>query len=180
MKESGLAVQPARDTSVQKGASTDLVERMNNVYDRIARRAYEIFDGNGRITGRDLADWFQAEVEFLHPLHIGISESPEALTIRGEVPGFRPNDLEINVEPRRVTITGTRETKKESKTKETVYSETCSDQILRVLELPAAVDPAKVKATLKNGVLELDMPKANPADAAKADSKAVRLAPKAA
>jgi len=80
MKESGLAVQPARDTSVQRGASAGLLERMHNLYDRIACRAYEIFDGNGRLAGRDLADWFQAEQEFLHPLHIGVSESPETLT----------------------------------------------------------------------------------------------------
>lgn len=180
MKDSGLAVQPARDTSVQTGASTDLVERMNNLYERIARRAYEIFDGNGRITGRDLADWFQAEQEFLHPLHLEISESPAAITVRAEVPGYKANDLEINVEPHRLTITGTRETKQESKTNETVYSETCSDQILRVLDLPAAVDPAKVKAMLKNGVLELDMPKATPAESAKGNSKAVKVEPKAA
>jgi hypothetical protein len=49
---------------------------MHNLYDRIACRAYEIFDGNGRLAGRDLADWFQAEKEFLHPLHIEVSESP--------------------------------------------------------------------------------------------------------
>jgi len=179
MKESGLAVQPARDTSVQKDAPADLIEFANSLYDRIARRAYELFDGNGRVTGRDLADWLQAEQEFLHPLHLEIAESPASLTVRGEVPGYKANDLEISVSPRRVTITGTREAKKESKTKETIYSETCSDQILRAFDLPAAVDPAKVKATLKDGILDLEMPKATPADAAKADSKAVKVEPKA-
>jgi len=180
MKESGLAVQPARDTSVQKDAPADLIERVNSLYDRIARRAYEIFDGNGRVTGRGLADWLQAEQEFLRPLHLEISDSPAALTVRAEVPGYKTNDLEINVAPHRVTIMGTRETKKESKTKEIIYSETCSDQILRVFDLPAAVDRVRVKATLKDGVLDLEMPKATPADAAKADSKAVKVEPQAA
>jgi len=180
MKESGLAVQPARDTFVQKGASTDPIERMNSLYNLIARRAYEIFVDDGRLDGHDLADWLQAEEEFLHPLHLEISDSPAALTVRAEVPGFKVTDLQINVEPRRVTITGIRETKEESKTKETIYSETCSDQILRVLDLPAAVDPLKAKATLKDGILELDMPKATPSETVKADSKAVKVAPKAA
>jgi HSP20 family molecular chaperone IbpA len=31
--------------------------------------------------------------------------------------------------------------------------------ILRVIDLPAAVDPAKVKTAVKDGVLELDLPK---------------------
>jgi HSP20 family protein len=180
MKDSGLAVQPARDTSVQKDAPADLIERVNSLYDRIARRAYELFDGNGRLAGRDLADWFQAEEEILHPLHLEVSESPQALTVHAEVPGFKANELEINVEPYRVTITGKRETKQESKSEKTIYSETCADQILRVLDLPAAVEAEKVKATLKDGVLELDMPKAALADAAKADSKAVKVEPQAA
>ncbi len=180
MKESGLAVQPARDTSVQKGASTDPIERMNSLYNLIARRAYEIFVDDGRLDGHDLDDWLQAEEEFLHPLHLEISDSPAALTVRAEVPGFKVTDLQINVEPRRVTITGTRETKQESKTEETVYSETCSDQILRAFDLPAAVDPAKVKATLKDGILKLDMPKATLVGTTKADSKAVIVEPQAA
>jgi len=146
---------------------------MHNLYDRIACRAFESFDGNGRLAGRDLADWFQAEEEFLHPLHIEVSESPEALTVRAEVPGFKAKELEINVEPRRVTITGKRETKQESKSTKTIYSETCSDQILRVVDLPAAVQTDKVKAALKDGMLELDMPKAAPA-------KTVKLEPKVA
>jgi HSP20 family protein len=145
---------------------------MHNLYDRIACRAFEIFEGNGRLIGRDLADWFQAEMEFLHPLHIEVSESPEAVTVRAEVPGFKAKELEINVEPRRVTITGKRETKEESKTKKTIYSEICSDQILRVLDLPAAVEAEKVKATLKDGMLELDMPKAAPAKTVKVEPKA--------
>jgi hypothetical protein len=40
----------------------DLVARMNNIYDRIARRAFEIFDGDGRPFGRDLAHWLMSLV----------------------------------------------------------------------------------------------------------------------
>jgi HSP20 family molecular chaperone IbpA len=34
--------------------------------------------------------------------------------------------------------------------------------ILRVIDLPTAVDTAKVKATVKDGAFELDLPKADP------------------
>lgn len=172
MKHSGLAVQPARDTAIQKSEPADLVEQMNNLYDRIAKRAYEIFDGDGRRNGRDLDEWLQAEVQFVHPLHIHISETPEAFTVRAEAPGFKANDLNVNVEPRRVIITGKRETKEESKTGRTIYSETCSDQVLRVVDLPTEVDTEKAKATLSDGVLELYMPKAAPAKMVKVEPKA--------
>jgi HSP20 family protein len=80
--------------------------------------------------------------------------------------------LEVNLEPRRLTIAGKRETKEEHKTKKTIYSERCSGQILRVLDLPAEVDTEKTKATLKDGILELEIPKA-------ASSKGIRIEPKA-
>ena len=121
------------------------------------------FDGSGRLQGRDLADWYQAEVEFVHPVHIEVSESSEALTVRAEVRGFKANELQINAEPRRVTIAGKRETERDPKSEKRIYSETCSDQILRVLDLPTAVDPEQVKAKLQDGVLVLEMPKAPPA-----------------
>lgn len=168
MPQSGLAVQPVREISVRKGEPA--IERMQDLYDRIASRAFEIFDGGGRLQGRDLADWFQAEVEFVHPVHIEVSESSGALTVRAEVPGFQANELQVNVEPQRVTIAGNRETKKDSKNAKTIYSESCSDHILRAFELPTAVNPEKVKATLKDGVLVLEMPKAPPATPVKVES----------
>lgn len=173
MKDSALAVQPARETSVRQVEAADLSKRINDLHNSVASRAFEIFDGNGRQNGHDLADWLQAEVEFLHPLHIGISESSKAITVRAEVPGFKPNELQVSVEPHRLTITGQRETTKQFEDAKTTYSETCSDQILRVLELPAAVDPAKVATTLKDGVLELNMPKAVAAKEAKGGTQTV-------
>lgn len=160
MKESFVAVQLQHEPSVQAGEPAHLIEYMRELNDRIAARAREIFAGNGGLAGWDLANWCQAEMEFLHPLHINISESTEALILLAEVPGFKATDLEINVEPCRVTITGKRETEDESTTRETIYSEIHSDQVVRVVDLPAAVDVDKVKAVLKDGMLELEMPKA--------------------
>jgi HSP20 family protein len=92
--------------------------------------------------------------------------------VRAEVPGFTTNDLEVSVEPECLTITGKRETKEErEKEGKVVYSERCADEILRVIDLPAAVDPTKVTATLKDGVLDLEMPKAAPAKKIKVEPK---------
>jgi HSP20 family protein len=72
---------------------------------------------------------------------------------------FTEKDIEINVEPRRLFISGTREQKSENKKKgETVYSE-LSDQVCRTVALPAEVDPNKVNATLSKGELEITLPK---------------------
>jgi HSP20 family protein len=174
MSEKGTAVQVAKQpTSVTPIAFENLFERANSMLNAISRRAYEIFESNGRLFGRDLEDWFRAERELLHPVHVHVTESGDALEVKAEVPGFSEKELEINVEPRRLVITGKRETKKEEKKGKTVYSEACSDQIMRMIDLPADVETEKVTATLKNGVLELNLPKSTKA-------RSVRIEPKAA
>jgi HSP20 family protein len=150
-----------------------LLDQMEDVFSAISRRAYELFDSNGRAFGREWEDWFQAERELLHPVHVAIEESDASLQIKAEVPGFNEKELEISVEPRRLTISGKREAKKEEKKGKTVYAEKCCDQIMRMVDLPAEVQTEKVSATLKNGMLELTLPKAE-------KSRSIRIHPKAA
>ena len=72
---------------VKQSATGDVFDRIQQTYDSIARRAFEIFDNNGRWLGHDLEDWFRAESELLHPVHLEIAESDDNLTVRAEVPG---------------------------------------------------------------------------------------------
>lgn len=104
---------------------------------------------------------------------VNVAESDTLFELKAEVPGFNEKEVEIGVEPRRVTITGKRETKKEEKKGKTVCAESCSDQILRTVELPAEIETDKVTATLRNGVLDLTLPKV-------AKAQALRIHPKAA
>ena len=154
--------QPASSATPRLIPPADIFRRAEQLYQQIARRAFEIFQDNGAF-GRDLENWLKAESEFLHPVHINLEDSEKEMTVRAEVPGFAPKQLEVSLEPRRLTISGKRETKEERKEKKAVYTECLSDQLLRVVTLPANVDVDKAQATLKDGVLELRMPKAAPA-----------------
>jgi len=162
MSDSALMQLTKPETSTQSETSSPLIEDVATLCDKIASRAFEIYEGNGRLIGLDVADWYQAEAEFLHPLHIAVAESPEAVTVRADVPGFKEEDLKIEVEPRRVTIAGNRETRKESSSNKIIYSETCADRILRAVDMPAEVDTKKATTTVKDGVLVLHSPKATP------------------
>jgi HSP20 family protein len=170
-----VAVQRTEEKPVTITPMEKVMERINKMSQAITQRAYEIFEGNGREFGHDLEDWFKAEMDLLHPVHVALVESGESLQVKAEVPGFSEREIEVSVEPRRLTITGKRETettKGENKGK-TVYSEFCSNQILRIVDLPASVDTEKTTATLKNGVLQLTMPKA-------VKPKAIEIGPRAA
>lgn len=170
-----VAVQRAEEKPVTITPVENLMDRIGKMSQAITRRAYEIFEGNGRRFGHDLEDWFKAEMDTLHPVHVTIAEAEDSLEVKAEVPGFNEKEIEVSVEPRRLTITGKREAeaRMEEKKSKTVYSEFCSNQILRIVDLPASVDAEKTSATLKNGVLQLTMPKT-------AKAKTIEIKPKAA
>jgi HSP20 family protein len=157
---------------VNKSTTDNVFDQIEETYNAIARRAFEIFDNRGRWFGHELEDWFRAESELLHPVHLEITETDENLAVRAEVPGFTIKELTIDVEPRRLTITGKHEAQEESKKGKTVYSERCGKQIMRLVNLPAEVDSSKVIATLKDGILSLQMPKAARAKTVRVEAKA--------
>lgn len=106
--QSVAVLAPKKESTPAK--KEDLFDRIQHLHDAIARRAFELFEGDGGFFGHDLEHWFKAESDFLHPVHIELTESDEGMNVQAEVPGFSPKELEISVEPRRLTITGKRET----------------------------------------------------------------------
>lgn len=156
------AVQQADRSGVRLMRADGMEERIQDTFNAIARRAFEIFERKGSRGGHDWENWFQAESELFHPTHVELAEAEDALTLRAEVPGFSKKDLHVSLEPRRVTITGKRETREQKKKKRTIYTEQCSNEIFRVVDLPKEVDPAArgVKATYDQGVLTITIPEA--------------------
>ena len=171
-ERTSTAVQRAQEPSTTKPVKLEsLLDRIDEVFNQIRKRAFETFDESGRIFGRELDNWLNAERELLHPVHVQLAESDESLEVQAEVPGFSEKELEISVEPRRVTISGKREISKEERKGKTLYSEIGRDQILRVVDLPVEVERDKVTATLKSGLLTLTLPKA-------AKAQSIRIQPK--
>ncbi len=172
------AVQRARhEAQLHLVRPDQIFDRMKETSDAVARRAFEIFERNGRRLGHDLENWFQAERELLHPVYLNISETDSALTVELEVPGFTEKDIDVSVEPHRLAVTGKRESREEKRNGKTVYSEQRSDEILRTVELPCEVDPAHraIKATYDHGLVTITLPKSG-----KAVVREIKVEPKAA
>ena len=168
--QSATAMQPVKGSVPVRQGPGDLLDQFDSVYDSIARRAFELFEDDGQWLGRDKDNWLRAEAEMFHPVHMDVTESDSDFTVRAEVPGFSTKDLEIKVEPRRLRIAGKREIKQEKDGRK-IRCESCADQILRIVDLPADVDTAKVSASLKDGILTLDLPKATHAKAIRVEAK---------
>jgi HSP20 family protein len=160
IEKSATAAQSAPSRPpVKAGKTESLTERANRLFEAISRRAFELFERDGRADGHDVSHWVEAENEFLHPVPINMEETENEIAVHAEVPGFTASDLEVNVEPRRLTITGKRESKMENKETEFQYTEERSDEIFRSFELPSEVNASKVSATLRDGILDIQLPK---------------------
>jgi HSP20 family protein len=90
---------------------------------------------------------------------INIWQAQAHLILEAELPGMELNDLEIYVDgENQLTIKGNRRVTEQSNgtwhRRERGFGE-----FRRTIELPNLVDPAKVEAVLKNGILKITLPK---------------------
>jgi len=136
-------------------------QRMQQVYETLARRAYELFESRGRQDGQDLEDWLRAESELPNAMPVEITEADDQVIVRAEVPGLSDKDIEVQVAPHRLIITGKREQIRDQEMRKT-HSETSSCEVVRMLDLSQEIDPDEVTATVQNGTLEVVLPKAHP------------------
>ncbi len=90
---------------------------------------------------------------------IDVIETDKEVTATAEMPGLEKQDIKINLTEDRLEISA--ETKHEEKKEEKgyLYRERRSGSYYRAISLPSPVDPDNSKASYKNGVLEIKMPK---------------------
>jgi HSP20 family protein len=80
------------------------------------------------------------------------------LVVRAEVPGIKPEEIDVKVDSGVLTISGKHEESSEEKDKEYVRRERRYGAFSRTMALPEGVDPKKIKATTIDGVLEIKVP----------------------
>jgi len=157
--QAATVTQRTKDGEYTGDGNRQIVDPYAQLMELIARRAFEIFQSRGGSSGHELDDWVRAENELLHPAPLNVSESCGEYVVRAEVPGFGSCDIEVNVEPNRLRISGQRKTLKEEENSKMVLSEWCADRIFRILELHSAIDTSRVSTTSKDGILTVDLPK---------------------
>ena len=91
---------------------------------------------------------------------LDLSETPEAFLVEASVPGLKAEDLNITVENNVLTISG--EVRQNNETNERNYHriERRYGSFQRTVSLPNTVKADAISASLENGVLHLNIPKA--------------------
>jgi HSP20 family protein len=80
------------------------------------------------------------------------------LVVRADIPGIKPEEIEIEVDDGMLTVSGKHEESTEDKDDQFVRRERRYGAFMRRLALPEGVDAKKIKATTKDGVLEVTVP----------------------
>lgn len=138
-----------------------LVERDARIHDAIAQRSFQICKNRNCTPGHQLEDWRRAESETLRPLNCGYIVLDDKIGLSTDAACFEEGEIEICVEPRRLTICGGQRVCKPGDMGEKVVSSLNGSVIFHTLDLPVQIEPSQVTARFKGRTLEIDLPKAH-------------------
>ncbi|GAB61040.1 MAG: Hsp20/alpha crystallin family protein [Candidatus Jettenia sp.] len=123
---------------------SSLQNEMNRMFDRFFK-------------GSDLSEFGMETGGWIPP--IDLSETNEKVTVKAEIPGIDPKDIDISIQENTLLIKGEKKEEKEEKNKSFYRMERRYGSFSRSIPLPPSVDSNKVTAEYKNGVLEITLQK---------------------
>jgi HSP20 family molecular chaperone IbpA len=139
-QEKGRREGKEMSTTLPVKKTESIVDELNDVHDRIMKRAFDIFAGNGHAFGKDLEDCLQAERELVWRPAIEIQEKDEKILLRIATPGVDPKDIDIDVTPEDILVKAeTHHEHKEEKGKVHVCEFT-SGSLFRSVHLPKKIE----------------------------------------
>ncbi len=90
---------------------------------------------------------------------IDVVDEKDHLLVKADLPGLNKDDIRVSIEDGVLSIQGEKKEETEEKKKGYLRAERFYGSFFRSVSLPSAVDDTKVKASYKDGVLELTLPK---------------------
>lgn len=91
---------------------------------------------------------------------VNLSEDTENYYVRAELPGVKGDDLDIKADGRSISLSGERKIEIEGNGVKYHRREREAGKFARMVSLPGEIDPEKVSASLKDGLLKVVVPKA--------------------
>jgi HSP20 family protein len=92
-----------------------------------------------------------------------VEETDKEVRVRAEIPGVKPDDLEISISGNALVISGEKKESQEKREKGYFYQERRYGSFYREVPLPTAVDEDNVQAEYKDGILSVILKKSKEA-----------------
>ena len=94
---------------------------------------------------------------------VDLYEENDDIVVKAEMPGLSKDDIDVNITDHLLVLKGEKKKEEEASERDYYRSERVYGSFVRSIPLPAETDPQKAKATFKNGVLEIRLPKSDEA-----------------
>ena len=137
-----------------------LIDYMQNEFDKLHNRSVLAkTDDNGNVV---TSDWAPA---------VDIKEEDNRYLITADIPGVKPDDIDVHMEDGILAIKGERESKTEEERENYKRIERNYGVFYRRFTMPDNADADKISAKSEHGVLEVSIPKKEAAQARKISVK---------
>lgn len=123
---------------------------------RETRRLHDMLD---RAMDRSLWDPYWSNGGTTGHLALDLYQTDEEVVVRANIPGIKPEDIDISVSGDTLTIQGEMREQHESEAVQYMLRERRYASFARSITLPSAVEADKADAEFENGVLILTLPK---------------------
>lgn len=161
--EKAQEIEVKKTQELQKAAPVTAlgsVEEIEFFFDRMERLFESLMPRSWLRPRREWPSWQELTAPFEgRPPRVDVIDHDQEIIVRAELPGVAKEDLDVSVTNNRLTIKGT--THREEKEEKGDYhrAEISRGAFSRTLTLAADVEGDKAKATFKDGILELTLPK---------------------
>lgn len=103
-------------------------------------------------------DWM--DEDYSGQLAVDVYQTKEDIVIKSTIAGVKPEDIDVSINNDMLTIRGKREKDAEVQDEDYFYRECYWGGFSRSIILPCEVKADRIRATLRNGVLTVVLPKA--------------------
>lgn len=146
-------------TSIKPPEQTGLLSRgIDNIFDDFRRS----FDDLMRPFFSLPADFEQAMTLPTRYAPVDLVDNGDHYTVLAELPGFSKDQVDVQINKDGMSINAESKEEKETKRKNYLHRERAYSSMQRFVAFPEEVAPDKVEGTMKEGVLELNIPKKEP------------------
>ncbi len=125
-----------------------LINLLHQDLDQIAGRRFGLAGSDHN--GSSVADWVPA---------VDIVEEKDRYVLRADVPGVKPEDIEVNMENGILSVSGERHLESTEEAQGMRRVERVSGKFYRRFTLPDTADAEEISAKSANGILEVVIPK---------------------
>jgi HSP20 family protein len=140
-----------------------VLDEIDVIQRRIGERAQKIFRERGGALGHAVEDWLKAERETIWRPALEVRRTKDAFVVEAAIAGLDPKQVDVRVTPTELLLAADVHHSDREQDGDVVLCEFVNGPLFRSYTFPESIDPARVSAEYRNGLLRVTAPLAHPA-----------------